>query len=79
MRQLLYISLIAIIATSCSTPLNKESYLKKFDAFVSEVSENCKTYSDKDWEKKTEKYEKFSGEWYEKFKNDMRLPCESPA
>ena len=73
MRKLLYIFTLLLVVgvTSCSIPLSKESYLEKLDLFVSEVSENYKTYSDKDWEKKTEKFEKFSGEWYEKFKDDF--------
>ena len=45
--------------------------MKNFDAFMSEVSDNCKTYSDKEWQKKNEKFEKFSGEWYEKFKDEF--------
>ena len=59
------------MAVSCSTPLSKESYLKKYETFVSDVSENYESYTGKDWTKKTERYEKFSGEWYEKFKNDF--------
>ena len=69
--KLYYIIFISIMAFSCSTPLSKESYLEKFETFVSEVSENYETFSDKDWEKKTEKYEKFSNEWYEKFEDDF--------
>ena len=65
--------MIVLIATSCTAPWSKESYLKQFDAFVSEVSENYKNYDEKDWKKKTEKYEKFSGVWYDKFKNDFTL------
>ena len=71
MRKLVYISIIILLVVNCSTPLSKENYLEKFDAFISKVSENYKTYSAKDWEKKTEKFEKFSSEWYEKFKDDF--------
>lgn len=67
------IIVLVVAMTSCSTPMSKESYLKKFDGFVSEVANNHKTYSEKDWQKKDEKYEKFSGEWYEKFKDDFTL------
>ena len=71
MRKLLYISIIALMAISCSTPLSKESYLEKFDTFTSEVSENYKIYSKKEWKKKTEEFEKFSNKWYKKFKADL--------
>ena len=67
------VALLVFVATSCSTPMSKESYLEKFDAFVSEISKDYKTYSDKEWEKKTEEFEKFSGSWYEKFKDDFTL------
>ena len=76
MKKSLYISILLFLTTSCSVPLNKESYLKKFDAFISEVSNNYKTYDDKAWTKQTEKYEKFSGEWYNKFKDDFTLKDE---
>lgn len=71
MRKSHYILIISMLVVSCSTPLSKEGYLEKFETFVSEVAEKHDTYSDKEWAKKTEKYEKFSGEWYEKFKNDF--------
>ena len=70
MNRLFYILIFVFIAVSCS-PMNKESYIKKFDTFVSDVSNNYKNYSEKDWEKKTQKFDKFSGKWYDKFKNDL--------
>ena len=73
MKKFWYVVIITIVAASCSTPLSKESYLKKFDDFIAEISENHKTYDENTWQKMTEKYEKFSGEWYDKFKNDFTL------
>jgi hypothetical protein len=61
-----------IVMLACS-PISKESYIKQYDAFISEVSENYKSYDDKAWEKQTAKYEKFSGEWYNKFKTELAL------
>jgi hypothetical protein len=55
----------------CSTPMNKDSYLKKFDAFITDVSANYKTWQDEEWAKKTELYERFSGEWYKKFEHEL--------
>jgi hypothetical protein len=67
-----FITLVALccLLAACS-PMSKESYLEKYAAFMSEVSENYKSYVDKDWEKKTEKFKQFSDEWYTKFKDDL--------
>ena len=73
MKKFFYILVVSIAAVNCTAPSSKESYLKKFDSFVSEVAENYRTYSDKDWQKKTVKFEKFSGVWYDKFKDEFTL------
>jgi hypothetical protein len=63
---------VMLCLAACS-PTSKESYMEKFGAFIAEVSDNYKTYDDKAWEKQTEKYSKFSGEWYDKFKDKFTL------
>ncbi|MDR1973612.1 MAG: hypothetical protein LBQ31_02940 [Bacteroidales bacterium] len=63
--------LVIACFVSCSAPLSKESYLKKYNTFIVEISEKSKTYDDKEWQIMTEKHEKFSGEWYDKFKDDF--------
>jgi hypothetical protein len=63
---------MVLCLVACS-PMSKESYLEKYNAFLSEVSDNYKTYDDKAWAKQTEKYEKFSGEWYNKFKDEFTM------
>jgi len=68
MKNLVYI--IAIIAVSCS-PLSKEQYLKNYESFLSDIAENHRSYTDKDWEKKNEKFRMFSEVWFEKFKADF--------
>ena len=73
MKKLFYLVIVVLVAANCSTPMSKESYLKKFDNFISEISGNHKTYDENTWQKMTEKYEKFSGEWYDKFKDDFTL------
>ena len=75
-KKLFYFIAIALMAVSCSVLMSKESYMKKFDAFVKEVSEKHQTYSAKDWEKHAATYKKFSEVWYEKFKNDLTLKDE---
>jgi vacuolar-type H+-ATPase subunit I/STV1 len=62
--------------TSCSRPTSKESYLKKYDDFITEVSKNHEEYDEKDWKKMTREYEKFSGEWFKKFENDLTIKDE---
>lgn len=59
-----------IILIGCA-PMSKDAYMRQFSDFTMDVSQNCKSYNDKDWEKMTEKYNSFSGEWYEKFKNKL--------
>ena len=58
---------------SCSVPMTKESYLKRYEVFINDVSKNHKTFDDKDWTEATRKYEKFSNTWYEKFKDDFTI------
>ena len=62
---------VAFVLGACDAPETKEAYMEKFEAFVDDVAKNSKEYSDRDWEKVAEKYEKFVGEWYDKFKNDF--------
>jgi hypothetical protein len=64
--------ILALIVAGCSY-YSKESYLKGFEEFIADVSQNHKSYDDKKWEKQTARYEKFTGEWYEKFKDDLTV------
>ena len=71
MKRLFCSIIITLILVSCSTPLSKESYLKKYDVFITDISENYKAFNEKEWEKAAKKHDKFSGEWYNKFENDF--------
>jgi hypothetical protein len=71
MKKIFWVWLVATMFVGCSTPMNKESYLKKFDAFITDVSANYKTWQDEEWAKKIEQYERFSGEWYKKFEKEL--------
>jgi hypothetical protein len=64
--------ILALVIAGCSY-YSKESYLKGFEEFITDVSQNHKSYDDKKWEKQTARYEKFTGEWYEKFKDDFTV------
>ena len=63
----------ALLFGACGAPDTKEAYLEKFEAFVEDVTRSYKSYSDEDWKKAVEKYEKFAGEWYDKFKDDFTI------
>ncbi len=62
--------LITFFLTSCSSQ-TKESYLEDYKTFISEVSEKNLIFSDDDWEKADQKYEKFTDEWYKKFEDEF--------
>lgn len=59
-----------LIFFSCSTPWTKEAYLEKYEKFIKEVSTEYKEYDEDDWINKDEKFAKFNGEWYDKFKDE---------
>jgi hypothetical protein len=63
----------AMMCLVACSPMSKESYMDKLDSFVTEVSDNYETYDDKMWKKQTEKYEKFLGEWHDKFKDEFTI------
>ena len=64
--------LSTIILMSCA-PMSKDSYMREFYNFTQEVSQNCKTYNADKWEKMEKKYNDFSGQWYEKYKDKMSM------
>ncbi|MDR1222569.1 MAG: hypothetical protein LBL07_06780 [Tannerella sp.] len=65
-----FLLILSIAGCSC---YSKERYLKDFEKFITDVSQNHKSYDDKKWEKQTARYEKFTGEYYEKFEDDFTL------
>jgi hypothetical protein len=70
---LLFSMLTILVFISSCAPMSKESYMKKYGVFITEISQKYKTYDNKEWNNKNEKYQKFSGEWYEKFKDDFTV------
>lgn len=67
-------SIIAIITlavlASCA-PLNKDSYLKQFDAFVTKVEQNADKYSHDDWDDADDRFEDFTEDYYERFADKL--------
>jgi len=59
--------------TSCLIPYNKESYLKNFSRFVDDVGKNSEKFSLSDWHYANKRYNKYTGEWYEKYSETLTL------
>ncbi len=73
MKTLVKINLLGIVMMlmfSCA-PTSKEKYMERLQSFIEEVSLEHKTYTPEDWAKIDEKYEKFAGEWYQKFESEL--------
>jgi len=78
MKRISIISLIILLvfAISCSAPQSKDSYLEKFGNFIQEVQNEHLTYNDEDWNQSDLKFERFTGEWYDKFSDELVLSDE---
>ncbi len=72
---LIIVAFIIALLTSCA-PQTKEDYLEQFDEFITEVSDNCKDYTTDEWNDKDEQYELFTGEWYDKFEEELSFEDE---
>lgn len=66
---LLFTTLMTLIFTSCGIT-NKTTYMNNFHKIV-EDTENNPGMSDNDFDKQADKYEKYSGKYYEKFRNQL--------
>lgn len=72
MKKMICAIALAFLMVACA-PSTKEDYLEQFKEFVAEVGENSSNYSDAEWESKQAEYEKFTGEWYEKFEKEFTM------
>ncbi len=61
------------ILTGCDSlpPFTADGYVERFSKFVAEVEKKHKEYSDKDWEAADKKFETYSSEYLEKFKDEL--------
>ena len=64
------ILLLTIVIISCS-PQSKESYLESYKEFIFDIRKSKNTTTEKEWIEIEEKYQKFTDEWYNKFKDDF--------
>ena len=72
-KSILPLFFLAVVFSNCMVDecASKKLFVKNFDSFIEEVSENHKEYSEKDWEKKDEKLNKYMDECYEKHEEDL--------
>jgi len=73
LTQLIAISLVCLIAVSCSTgPCSSKGYfLNEFEAFVNRIGEMEADLTEADWDAKDEEYEVYTRQCYPKFKGDL--------
>lgn len=50
--------------------------MEKYVSFLDEVSQEYKNYTPKDWERMDVKFEKFNGEWYRKYEQELSFKDE---
>lgn len=62
---------ILLAISACSSPMTKESYLDQFREFISSVESSTVKESAEFWVQSQQQYERFTGEWYEKFKQEL--------
>ena len=68
MKKIILMAFALLVLNACA---DKESYVKDFGAFIEEVRNDADSYSDKDWEKADKKFEKYTGDIYEKFAEEL--------
>ena len=79
---MLFFSVLLCITlfTSCEAMYSKDDYIQAFSDFITETEENCKTYTNSDWKKADQEYDKYANVEYERFKakfNELDSPAVS--
>jgi hypothetical protein len=59
--------------SSCMVPDTKKSYLHNFGRFVKDVEKNNSKFTKTDWKWANRRFSKYSVEWYEKFRDDLKM------
>ena len=57
MKKIFYVALMAMIVMMTSCQQTKEGYIKEFEDFVEEVSEECADYTEEQWKEVAEEFE----------------------
>ena len=50
MKKMFYMALMAMMVMMTACQQSKEDYIKEFEAFVEELSEECEDYTEAEWE-----------------------------
>ena len=71
--RIILLTVVSLWLNSCALDdcFNKSVYISSFEKFVTEVNNNYKDYTKADWEKAQLRFDKFTGECYEKFEKDL--------
>ena len=67
------ILLISTITSFCNKipPHNEKTYTKQFEEFVRKVEEKGENYAKEQWEEKDQKFKKYSGSYFKKYKDEL--------
>ena len=57
MKKIFYVTLMAVMVMMTACQQTKEDYIKEFESFVEEVSEECEEYTEEQWEEVTKEFE----------------------
>ena len=57
MKKMFYVVLMALMVMMTACQQTKEDYIKEFENFVEEVSEECAEYTEEQWEDVAEEFE----------------------
>lgn len=69
--KLFIIGCLVLIFCRCS--MNKDSYLKDFEKFITQTEKNCTTLSDPEWEKIQARFNDYTEKYYEQFKEELSV------
>ena len=57
MKKMFYVALMAMMVMMTACQQSKEDYIKEFENFIEEVSEECEDYTEEQWEEVTKEFE----------------------
>lgn len=72
MKKLFLSITIALLMTACA-PSTKQDYMAEFGEFIETISEKSSEYNTGDWASADAEFDKFLGEWYDKYESEMTL------
>jgi len=64
---------LSVSVSSCFEPVDKKTYLDRFEHFVDNVRRNHHDYKKSDWDYADKRFEKFSTEWHRRFEDELTL------